>query len=200
MYLVELATNCCFEIILNSSLPKTKISRLVKEINDICLIIHKIRDENSVRSWILLQKENNNNLPVKFSVHVNYKDFYWALRFLRTKPLKNFELIKSCKSALASTNSTLKLLDEAAKAGAVYNYQSIKRKYFTRKQTQEQKINTKLCKYDTIACTIYYFYLTIIECCLRSNLEKENHSEILGELSLAKLAEYISDDGSSMCT
>lgn len=163
MFLTLIKENVTYEIKFKTKTPKTKINRLIRELNDLCASIYKVSN-NKVDDWILVSYLTNND--IKSTYIVDYTSFYYFIRGFRTGAIKNSEIINNIKFSLQSTITSLKIIKTASEQGFIDNYRTIKRKYTARKQSQEKKIIYNTLKYNFV-CTVRYFYYSIL-----STLEK----------------------------
>jgi hypothetical protein len=187
MYLIEHSSKSCYQLIFSKPIAKTKFSRVIKELNDICVNIKTINAISNNDEWISIsQSHHEYNIIAKFNT--TYNDLYWTIRYIRAKVVKNYELLKHAQSSLQYTVDCLNTLESAAQRGLVSNYTSIKRKFTSRRIVQQNKISKKQHLYDC-AYTIKYIYLIIIE--TLANCSAIIDSNVLTNIKLFKIDEYI---------
>jgi hypothetical protein len=191
MYLVEHSSKSCYQLLFAKPIAKTKFSRVIKELNDICVNIKTINLIAHNDEWISISQDHY-DYKVIATINTSYNDLYWTIRYIRTKVIKNYELLKHAESALQYTIDCLNTLEIAAQRGLVHNYTSIKRKFTSRKTVQKNKINKKQHLFDC-AYTIRYIYLIIIESLM--GCSKNADSNVLTNVKLYKIDEYINSFG-----
>ena len=167
---------------------KTRLSRIIKELNDLCTTIYKINNR-SVNNWIIVSQLDFFK-EIKCVIEVDYVTLYYSIKILRAKILKLQELTETTQKNLANTNKILSILDTANCNGFLHNYQAIRRKYVNRKINQQKKIERNNNIYS-FACSINFFYFWLVKILILHPVNKCKSNEICDELDVLIIDEYI---------
>ena len=154
-YLRHINSNQTIEIKFITKIIKSKINRLIKEINDLCLAVYRLNGQEVI-DWIQCTTEPQST--IHDSVTVNYTQIYYFIRALRSIVIKKQELIKNNKVSAEKTINALNIIDQAKNYGYIINFKAIKRKYQSRLKDQHNKIERHKTAFNT---TIKYFYIAI---------------------------------------
>ena len=136
-----------------SKTVKSKLTRLAKEINDLCLNIYRVNDKENVTFWIecsIIQYAQD------YCV-IDYVKMYYFIKALKNKVIRKKELISNNDIAAIKTNKTLSILKNANEKNLIMNYKSLKRKYASRLKAQITNIEQYKSKFIFVASTTYFF-------------------------------------------
>lgn len=190
MFLANVLQDYIYKLEFDKKTQKTRLSRLIRELNDLCACIYKTNGKE-VADWIVLTnnlKFDNKNVQ---TLKVNYVSFFCSIKILRNKVLKIKDLELSTERNMHNTDAILKILSLANRKGFMHNYHAIKRKYYSRKLTQEKKIEKHKAAAD-YACTVKFFYLWIIKMLYVHEANRENfQKDVCDELDIEIVSEYI---------
>ena len=155
-------TNEKFSVKFIEKVVKSKVSKLIKEINDLCLNLFRVNNKSDCDEWILATPTNEDETEYTIS----YKKFIFSIKSLRTKVIRKKELLSNNKRAATITSNTLAILDNANSKGYISNYKSLRRKYITRLRSQNTKTSYYANKHFFVP-TIRNFYLLLHKGCLQ---------------------------------
>lgn len=189
MYLTNAMQSYVFEICFEKKTQKTRLSRLNKELNDLCACIYKV-NKKQITDWIIFSTSTFNKVNASFKI--NYVSLYCTLKVLRNKVLKTKELQTTTEHNLKQTTEMLKILNDANNAGYIQQYQAIRRKYYNRKQSQKKKIEKHSLSYN-YACTIRFFFIWIAKIIASDKQNYNANKELCNELDIELISEFINE-------
>lgn len=187
LYLTNVAREYVLCIKFNKKTPKTRISRIIKELNDLCTTIYRINQARVV-DWILITP-NKTCEKINAHVTINYISLYTAIKVLRVRFLKMNDIEQATLKNLKNTDLIINIIDQASKNGYLNYYASMKRRYKSRKSTQEQKL-LRVTAQSTFVCTIKFFFYWIIKILINYSSDESNE-ELCNDLDILLIEEYI---------
>jgi hypothetical protein len=187
LYLTNVAREYVLCINFNKRTPKTRISRIIKELNDLCTTIYRINQEK-VEDWILITA-NKTFEKIDANVTINFISLYTAIKVLRVRFLKMHDIEQATLKNLKNTEIIINIINQASRNGYLNYYASMKRRYKSRKIAQEQKL-LRIAKQTSFVCTIKFFFYWIIKILINYSSDA-NNEELCNDLDILLIEEYI---------